>query len=171
MEARTRANPITARTASGTKPRQYNPGLFSFNTLVRPWMIPARLLIPTLIFSHPGTVAADTDYYPFGTLLDIPGYGRGVVEDRGSAIKGPTRLDIYYRSHSRALQWGRQTGAGNHTKTLNKTRALLQTTIYGSLKKLHLRYSDFWQKKKMFLIKKLIFLLFYPDKAYNVEEI
>jgi len=98
----------TGRTASGKKPRQYNPGLFSLNTLVRPWMIPPRLLVPSLIFSHPGTVAADTDYYPFGTILDIPGYGRGIVEDRGSAIKGPNRLDIYYRSHSRALQWGRQ---------------------------------------------------------------
>ena len=78
------------------------------NTLVRPWMILPRLLIPTLIFSHSGTVAADTDYYPFGTTLTIPGYGRGIVEDRGPAIKGPDRLDIYYRSHSRALQWGRQ---------------------------------------------------------------
>jgi hypothetical protein len=96
-------------TARGTKPRQYNPGLFSLNTLFRPWMIPPRLLVPSLIFSHPGTVAADTDYYPFGTTLEIPGYGRGIVEDRGSAIKGPNRLDIYYRSHSRALQWGRQT--------------------------------------------------------------
>jgi len=104
-----KGQPYTGRTASGTKPRQYNPGLFSLNTLVRPWMIPPRLLVPSLIFSHPGSVAADTDYYPFGTILDIPGYGRGIVEDRGSAIKGPKRLDIYYRSHSRALRWGRQT--------------------------------------------------------------
>lgn len=104
-----KGQPYRGRTASGTKPRQYNPGLFSLNTLVRPWMIPVRILIPPLWFSHPGTVAADTAYYPFGTLLDIPGYGRGVVEDRGSAIKGPDRLDLYYRSHSRALKWGRQT--------------------------------------------------------------
>jgi len=104
-----KGQPYHGTTASGKKPRQFNPGLLSLNTLVRPWMIPPRLLVPSLWFSHPGTVAADTDYYPFGTILDIPGYGRGIVEDRGSAIKGPNRLDIYYRSHSRALQWGRQT--------------------------------------------------------------
>lgn len=104
-----KGQPYYGRTARGTKPRQYNPGLFSLNSLVRPWMIPVRLLVPTLIFSHPGTVAADTANYPFGTILDIPGYGRGIVEDRGSAIKGPDRLDIFFRSHARALDWGRQT--------------------------------------------------------------
>jgi hypothetical protein len=104
-----KGQPYHGRTASGTKPRQYNPGLFSLNSLARPWMIPVRILVPPLILAHPGTVAADTDYYSFGTILDIPGYGRGIVEDRGSAIKGPNRLDVYYRSHSRALQWGRQT--------------------------------------------------------------
>jgi 3D (Asp-Asp-Asp) domain-containing protein len=38
----------------------------------------------------------------------VPGYGWGVVEDRGGAIKGPTRLDLYYRSHRKALLWGRR---------------------------------------------------------------
>jgi 3D (Asp-Asp-Asp) domain-containing protein len=39
----------------------------------------------------------------------VPGYGDGVVEDRGSAIKGEKRIDLYFNSHSKAREWGRQT--------------------------------------------------------------
>jgi len=38
----------------------------------------------------------------------VPGYGYGVIEDRGGAIKGPNRLDLFYSSHSDALKWGRK---------------------------------------------------------------
>lgn len=55
-----------------------------------------------------GTIAADTRYYPYGTVMKIPGYGKGVVEDIGSAIKGPSRIDVYYSTRKRALKWGRQ---------------------------------------------------------------
>ena len=55
-----------------------------------------------------GTIAADTNYYPFGTILHIPGYGYGRVEDRGGAIKGPNRIDLYFNSHKAAKKWGRQ---------------------------------------------------------------
>ena len=71
-------------------------------------MIPPRVLLPWLIFSHPGTIAADTKHYPFGTIMDIPGYGRGIVQDRGSAIKGPNRIDLFFNSHQTALKWGRK---------------------------------------------------------------
>lgn len=54
-----------------------------------------------------GTVAADTDILPMGTILYIPGYGWGRVEDRGGAIKG-NRLDLFFESHKQALEWGRQ---------------------------------------------------------------
>lgn len=57
-----------------------------------------------------GTVAADTRYYPFGTVLYIPGYGYGRVEDRGGAIKGPNKLDVWFPSEREALRWGRQKG-------------------------------------------------------------
>ncbi len=57
---------------------------------------------------HPGTLAADTKHYPFGTIMYIPGYGYGRVEDRGGAIKGPDKLDVFFKSHKKALQWGRQ---------------------------------------------------------------
>jgi 3D (Asp-Asp-Asp) domain-containing protein len=55
-----------------------------------------------------GTIAADTRYYPYGTVMKIPGYGKGVVQDTGAAIKGPNRIDVYFRSRKKALQWGRQ---------------------------------------------------------------
>ncbi len=55
-----------------------------------------------------GTVAADTRYYPYGTVMKIPGYGKGVVEDIGSAIKGSNRLDVYFSTRKKALKWGRQ---------------------------------------------------------------
>jgi 3D (Asp-Asp-Asp) domain-containing protein len=54
-----------------------------------------------------GTIAADTSRFPFGTIMHIPGYGYGRVEDRGSAIKGG-KIDLFFRRHSEALQWGRE---------------------------------------------------------------
>lgn len=54
-----------------------------------------------------GTIAADTAKYPFGTIMQIPGYGYGRVEDRGSAIKGE-HIDVFFKSHKQATQWGRQ---------------------------------------------------------------
>ncbi|HIA13575.1 MAG TPA: hypothetical protein EYN18_01615 [Nitrospirales bacterium] len=56
-----------------------------------------------------GTIAADTKYYPYGTIMIIPGYGKGVVEDIGGAIKGPNRLDLYFSTRKNALKWGKQT--------------------------------------------------------------
>ena len=32
------------------------------------------------------------------------------MEDCGSAIKGPNRLDLYFNRHKDALVWGRQKG-------------------------------------------------------------
>lgn len=57
--------------------------------------------------ARPGTVAADTSVLPFGTVVYVEGYGWGRVEDRGGAIKG-NKLDLFYRSHREALEWGRQ---------------------------------------------------------------
>ena len=66
------------------------------------------ILFPWYLVSEDGTIAADTRYYPFGTRMYVPGYGWGVVEDRGGAIKGADRIDIFYDSHGDALQWGRR---------------------------------------------------------------
>jgi 3D (Asp-Asp-Asp) domain-containing protein len=71
------------KTASGIKPRQANQ-------------------------EKNGSIAADTRYYPFGTEIFVPGYGWGIVEDRGGAIKGPNRLDIFYNDHKSTHRWGRK---------------------------------------------------------------
>ena len=42
---------------------------------------------------------------PFGTILNIPEYGRVKVLDRGGAIKG-NRIDVYFDTHQEALNWG-----------------------------------------------------------------
>ena len=58
--------------------------------------------------AKPGTIAADTRYYPMGTVLYVPGYGYGIVEDRGGDIRGRHRLDLYFNTHQEARNWGRQ---------------------------------------------------------------
>lgn len=59
------------------------------------------------LMASPGTIAADTRIYPMGTIMYIEGYGYGRVEDRGGAIKGH-HIDLYFRSHHQAMNWGRQ---------------------------------------------------------------
>ena len=99
----------TGHTSSGTKPHIPHPGLFSWDSVKHPWMIPIRIVFfPWLLLPSDGTLAADTKHYPFGTRMHIPGYGWGVVEDKGGAIKGPVRIDLYHWSHRGALKWGRQ---------------------------------------------------------------
>lgn len=56
--------------------------------------------------ARPGIVAAPPTL-PFGTIVDVPGYGRAKVADRGSAIQGD-RIDVFFKSHQKALEWGRQ---------------------------------------------------------------
>jgi len=97
------------KTASGTYPREPQAGFFSVDSIQRPWLIPLRLVFfPWYFLPEDGTIAADTKYYPFGTRMYIPGYGWGTVEDRGGAIKGPDRIDLYFDSHADALGWGRR---------------------------------------------------------------
>ncbi len=104
-----RGKPYSGRTASGTKPHEPYPGLFSMDSLRRPWVIPFRIIFfPWLLLPRDGTIAADTRYYRFGTRMYVPGYGWGRVEDRGGAIKGPERIDLYMDSHSRARRWGKR---------------------------------------------------------------
>lgn len=104
-----RGRVYTGKTASGTSPRQYYPGLFSVSSITKPWLLPLRIIFPWRWLERYGTIAADTRHYPFGTEMYVPGYGWGVVEDRGGAIKGPTRIDLFYEDHDDALHWGRKT--------------------------------------------------------------
>lgn len=54
-----------------------------------------------------GTVAADPKVLKPGTKLEIPGYGRGVVEDIGGAIKG-RHIDLWFPTHEEAKSWGKR---------------------------------------------------------------
>ncbi|KKN05796.1 hypothetical protein LCGC14_1083920 [marine sediment metagenome] len=44
---------------------------------------------------------------PFGTRINVPGYGVAEVKDRGGAITG-CRLDVYFNDHATAEAWDRQ---------------------------------------------------------------
>ncbi|MGB9690607.1 MAG: 3D domain-containing protein [Candidatus Sumerlaeaceae bacterium] len=108
-EGPNRGSRYTGLTAAGDKLRTPRSGLFSRDSLQHPWKIPVRLVaFPFIGLPRAGTIAADTDYYPFGTRMYIPGWGWGVVTDRGGAIKGPDRLDILFPTHRKANQWGRR---------------------------------------------------------------
>ena len=52
-----------------------------------------------------GTMSADPAIFPFGTQLNVPGYGDGVVEDTGSRVKG-YHIDVWFPSHAAAKAWG-----------------------------------------------------------------
>jgi 3D (Asp-Asp-Asp) domain-containing protein len=52
-----------------------------------------------------GTVAADPSLFPFGTQLNVPGYGDGVVEDTGARVKG-YHIDVWFPTHAEAKAWG-----------------------------------------------------------------
>ncbi|WP_409293438.1 3D domain-containing protein [Peribacillus sp. SCS-37] len=55
------------------------------------------------------TVAADLKVFPLGTVLFIPGYGYGVVADKGGAIKGK-ELDLFFNTIEDVYtQWGKKT--------------------------------------------------------------
>lgn len=54
------------------------------------------------------TVAADLNVFPIGTILFIPGYGYGVVADKGGAING-NELDLYYETVADVYKlWGKK---------------------------------------------------------------
>ncbi len=107
-EGKQQGETYSGLTASGEKPREVSPGLFSADSAKNPWKIPFRAVAPWLWLPEDGTIAADTNYYPFGTRMHVPGYGWGTVADRGGAIKGPSRIDLYFKSHHDALLWGRR---------------------------------------------------------------
>jgi murein DD-endopeptidase MepM/ murein hydrolase activator NlpD/3D (Asp-Asp-Asp) domain-containing protein len=55
-----------------------------------------------------GTVAVDPEVIPFGTGMYIPGYGYGVAEDTGRAVKG-NRVDLFFDDADEAREWGERT--------------------------------------------------------------
>jgi 3D (Asp-Asp-Asp) domain-containing protein len=54
------------------------------------------------------TIAADLKIFPIGTILFIPGYGYGVVADKGGAIKG-NKIDLYFETVDDVYnKWGKK---------------------------------------------------------------
>jgi 3D (Asp-Asp-Asp) domain-containing protein len=56
----------------------------------------------------PGIIATDPTVIPLGTRLFVPGYGKGVAADTGSAVKGNT-IDLWVASCAQASAYGRRT--------------------------------------------------------------
>jgi 3D (Asp-Asp-Asp) domain-containing protein len=54
-----------------------------------------------------GVVAVDPKVVPLGTLMYIEGYGFGVAEDTGGAIKG-NKIDVCIENRREAMAWGRR---------------------------------------------------------------
>lgn len=54
-----------------------------------------------------GTVAVDPNVIPLGTKLYIPGYGQGVAQDTGGAVRGNI-VDLFFDTREEAIQWGRR---------------------------------------------------------------
>lgn len=101
-------SPYYGLTSNGRIPAQVRPPILSKDGLTQYNNMLGRLLLPWRIFPRHGTIAADTNFYPFGTCMYIPGYGWGEVEDRGGAIVGPDKIDLYHARHADALRWGRR---------------------------------------------------------------
>jgi 3D (Asp-Asp-Asp) domain-containing protein len=57
--------------------------------------------------AEPGTIASDWAVLPPGTRIFVPGYGPGVISDRGGAIRG-NRLDVWMPSYAAALRFGKR---------------------------------------------------------------
>ncbi len=53
------------------------------------------------------TVAVDRSRWAMGACLDIPGIGKRIAQDTGSAIVG-NKVDIYLADHERAKAFGRR---------------------------------------------------------------
>lgn len=54
---------------------------------------------------HIGSIAVDPSVIPLGTRLYVDGYGYGVADDTGSAIKG-NHIDLYFPTNAECQAWG-----------------------------------------------------------------
>lgn len=55
-----------------------------------------------------GVVAVDPTLIPLGTPLHVPGYGKSIAADVGTAIKGRI-IDLWMPTDAAARKWGRRT--------------------------------------------------------------
>jgi 3D (Asp-Asp-Asp) domain-containing protein len=59
----------------------------------------------TGVYPQVGTIAVDPAVVPLGTRLYVEGYGFGVAQDVGSAIKG-NRIDVFLDTEAATSRWG-----------------------------------------------------------------
>lgn len=59
----------------------------------------------TGVWPRVGTIAVDPTVIPLGTRLYVEGYGFGVAQDVGSAIKG-NRIDVFLDTEAATARWG-----------------------------------------------------------------
>lgn len=54
--------------------------------------------------------AADPQKLPYGTKLEIPGYGTVEIQDTGGALRSyeGIAIDVYFDSYEEAMEWGVQ---------------------------------------------------------------
>jgi 3D (Asp-Asp-Asp) domain-containing protein/peptidoglycan hydrolase CwlO-like protein len=55
-----------------------------------------------------GVIAVDPTVIPLGTRMFVPGYGKGVAADTGSAVRGAV-IDVWFPTCAQAIAWGRRT--------------------------------------------------------------
>ena len=70
--------------------------------------------------AHFGSIAADTARFPYGTIMDVPGYGCGVVESQYvppvstnavavASTNAPSgTIRVWFPNHARAVKWGHE---------------------------------------------------------------
>jgi 3D (Asp-Asp-Asp) domain-containing protein len=63
--------------------------------------------------TDPYGIAADHTLLPPNTVLTVPGYGTATVDDTGSAMRKSgeekvVHIDLRYKTHEEALEWGRR---------------------------------------------------------------
>ncbi len=56
-------------------------------------------------YVHFGSIAVDPSVIPLGSRLFVQGYGLGVADDTGSAVKG-LHVDLYFPTLAEAQAWG-----------------------------------------------------------------
>jgi len=59
----------------------------------------------TGVYPRVGTIAVDPNVIPLGTRLYVEGYGFGIAQDVGSAIKG-NRIDVFLDTEADTARWG-----------------------------------------------------------------
>ena len=57
-----------------------------------------------------GTIAVNPKRFPYGTKFYIPGYGDGVAQDTGGAMRqNSSKIDVFMSTHKQAMAWGKKT--------------------------------------------------------------